>query len=44
MYPNLNLAGIRNMIFPGMNLEDITQENISNALMGPNRDLLTGLR
>jgi len=41
MYPNLNLAYIRNKIFPGMNLEDITQEDLSN-LSGQQRYYLGG--
>jgi hypothetical protein len=32
MYPNLSMAGIRNKHFPGMALEDITQEDIDNAI------------
>ena len=30
IYGNLNLQGMKNKIFPGMNLEDITQEDLNN--------------
>ena len=30
IYPNLNLAHMRNKTFPGMNLQDITQEDLNN--------------
>lgn len=30
IYNNLNLQGVKNKIFPGMNLEDITQEDLNN--------------
>ena len=29
-YPDLNFSYIRNKVFPGMNLEDITQEDLNN--------------
>jgi len=32
MYPNLNMAGIRNKYFPEMALEDITEDDINNAI------------
>ena len=33
MYGNLTLEGVRNKVFPGMNLEDITQEDLDNLSM-----------